>query len=297
MRMLQLHYFKVLAEEQHLTRAAESLFISPPALSTCITRLEKELDFKLFDRAGRNIYLNSNGKIFYKHVKNIFASMDDALCEINKVNSLDKHSINLGVSALTLWSDPITSYYNLHPGVSINHTSLKLDEIQNSEIINRFDLIITALNDINTNEWEYAIVVPKDIPVLVVYPNHPFAKLKEISLIEAKDEPFIALTKGYSSRKYFDETCELAGFTPRIIVEGDYPLRTQMVEAGYGITFSTVIGSKAPILKGLKYVEIKSPQNIRVQAIFWRKGRKLSPEAKSFQNFMINYYKDYQAIL
>lgn len=293
MKMLQLYYFKVLAERQHLTHTAEELFISPPALSAAITRLEEELGVTLFERVGRNIKLNKNGKIFYKHIKNIFYILDNACMELKEANSLDKHTVNIAVSALTLWSDPIASYFKLHPEVSINHTALKLDKLQNSEFNNQFDLIITGFQDLAGNEWEHAILVPDDRPILVVYPNHPFAKLKEISLIEAKDEPFIALTKGYSSRKYFDEMCDLAGFTPRIVIEGDYPLRTQMVQGEYGITFSTIVGSKAPILKGLKFVEIKSPKNVRMQAIFWRKGRELSSAVMSFRDYMINYYRDY----
>jgi len=297
MKMLQLYYFKVLAEKQHLTHTAEELFISPPALSAAITRLEEELGVRLFDRVGRNIMLNKNGQLFYKRVKSVFSTLDNARAELKEANSLDRQTVNIAVSALTLWSDPISAYYKSHPDVTINHTSLKLDKLQNCEFNNQFDLIITALRDITGNEWEHAVLVPEDRPILVVYPTHPFAKLKKISLIEAKDEPFIALTKGYSSRQYFDEMCDLAGFTPKIVVEGDYPLRTQMVQEEYGITFSTMVGSKAPILKGLKFVEIKSPVNIRIQAIFWRKGRELSSAALSFKDYMINYYKDYDSTL
>lgn len=297
MRMLQLYYFKALAEMQHLTHTAEELFISPPALSAAISRLEEELGLTLFDRIGRNIKLNKNGKILYKHVQIVFSTLDNARMELKEANSFDRQMVNIAVSALTLWSDSISSYFKLHPEVLINHTALKLDKLQNPEFNNQFDLIITGIQDLIGNEWEHAVIVPEDRPILVVYPNHPFAKLKEISLMEAKDEPFIALTKGYSSRKYFDEMCDLAGFTPKIVVEGDYPLRTQMVEEEYGITFSTIVGSKAPILKGLKFVEIKSPVNIRIQAIFWRKGRKLSSAAMSFRDYMINYYRDYNSNL
>lgn len=297
MKMLQLYYFKVLAERQHLTQTAEELIISPPALSATISRLEDELGVTLFDHVGRNIILNKNGQILYKHVKSIFSSLENARMELKEANSNDKQTVNLAVSALTLWSDSITSYFKMHPEVSINHTALKLDKLQNPAFNSQFDLIITALSDLPENDWEHAVLIPEDRPILVVYPNHRFSNRKEISLIEAKDEPFIALTRGYSSRKYFDEMCELAGFTPKIVVEGDYPLRTQMVEAEYGITFSTISGSKAPILKGLKYIEVKSPENIRIQAIFWRKGRKLSNAAISFRNYVISYYKEYKLSL
>ena len=49
MELLQLYYFKVLAEREHLTRTAESLMIAAPSLSATISRLENELGVKLFD--------------------------------------------------------------------------------------------------------------------------------------------------------------------------------------------------------------------------------------------------------
>lgn len=293
MKLLQLYYFKILAEHQHLTITAQKLFISPPALSACISRLEEELGVTLFEHVGRNIILNNNGQILYKHVKNVFSSLENAQMEIKEANSLQKQAVNIAVSASTLWSDSIMSYYKKHPEISINQTSLKLDKLQDHDYTNQFDLIITCIRDLNSSEWENVVIIPEDRPVLVVYPNHPYANLKSLSLIEAKDEPFIALTKGYSSRRYFDEMCDLAGFTPKIVVEGDYSLRTEMVEKEYGISFSTVLGSKSPILKGLKFVEIKYPVNCRIQVIFWRKGRELSNAAKLFRDYIINYYKDY----
>ena len=62
MKLQQLHYFKALAEREHLFQTATELYISPPALSTAISRLEEELGVPLFDRVGRNIRLSENGK-------------------------------------------------------------------------------------------------------------------------------------------------------------------------------------------------------------------------------------------
>ena len=76
MNLSQLHYFQVVAEEEHISRAAEKLHISQPSLSTTIRRLEKELDTPLFDRRGRNIYLNQAGKQLLEHVHFIFSQID-----------------------------------------------------------------------------------------------------------------------------------------------------------------------------------------------------------------------------
>ena len=69
MKLLQLYYFKALAEREHLTATAAELYISPPSLSAAISRLETDLGVPLFDRVGRNIRLNDKGRQFYDHVK------------------------------------------------------------------------------------------------------------------------------------------------------------------------------------------------------------------------------------
>ena len=71
MELTQLRYFQVAAYYEHISRAAAELNISQPALSTMISRLERELGVSLFDHNGRSIVLNQNGKRFLKRV-NIF---------------------------------------------------------------------------------------------------------------------------------------------------------------------------------------------------------------------------------
>ena len=61
MNLSQLYCFKILARSEHLTKAAEELNYSVPALSAIISRLENEVGVTLFDRVGRNIRLNEYG--------------------------------------------------------------------------------------------------------------------------------------------------------------------------------------------------------------------------------------------
>ncbi len=72
MELLQLKYFQTVARLEHMTKAAEELHIAQPSLSKTIARLEKDLGVPLFDRQGRQITLNSFGKVFLKRVERIF---------------------------------------------------------------------------------------------------------------------------------------------------------------------------------------------------------------------------------
>ena len=74
MELLQLKYFKTVAEIGKISAAAESLYISAPALSTSIARLEKELGVQLFDRSNNRIELNRQGHILLRYAKQVFST-------------------------------------------------------------------------------------------------------------------------------------------------------------------------------------------------------------------------------
>lgn len=68
MDLNQLHYFVTVAETENITKAAQKLYITQPALSRAIGRLEGELGVKLFDRKTNALILNDNGQNFLRHV-------------------------------------------------------------------------------------------------------------------------------------------------------------------------------------------------------------------------------------
>lgn len=72
MNFLQLKYFKTVAELEHITNAADQLYISQPALSKSIHLLEQEVGYPLFERAGTGIQLNENGRILYNYAISIY---------------------------------------------------------------------------------------------------------------------------------------------------------------------------------------------------------------------------------
>lgn len=68
MDLNQLHYFVTVAEMENITKAAQRLYITQPALSRAIGRLEGELDVKLFDRKNNALILNENGQLFLRYI-------------------------------------------------------------------------------------------------------------------------------------------------------------------------------------------------------------------------------------
>ena len=81
MSLSQLQYFVVVAEEQHITRAAERLRISQPPLSRQIQALEDELGQPLFERRGRGIQLTAFGRYFATKASAILAHVESVVAD------------------------------------------------------------------------------------------------------------------------------------------------------------------------------------------------------------------------
>lgn len=293
MELLQLYYFKVLAEREHLTRTAESLMIAAPSLSATISRLENELGVKLFDRVGRNIRLNENGRILQRYVNEIFDALQNAKTELKDAGVRRDNCFTVASTAESLWTRAIHKFLETYPDILVRHTAIKLDDLNQHMTSSKYDFIVTALRDLDCGEWDYEVLY-HDWPVLVFNSSHRFHGRKTLDLLEAKNEPFVALSQGYSSRRWFDEICAASGFKPNVVVECDYQLRTEMLRANYGIGFSSVLGIASNILSTFEYAKLSQPLVPRTQVIAWHKGRKLSVAAHQFRSFLIKYMEQYQ---
>lgn len=82
-----------------MTKAAEELQISQPALSKIIARLEEDLGVPLFDRQGRNIRLNTFGKAFLRKVEIALNALEDGRKEIEELSGLYSGSVHLAVAS------------------------------------------------------------------------------------------------------------------------------------------------------------------------------------------------------
>ena len=78
MELLQIKYFRIIAETENISKATQQLFIAQPSLSQTLKRLEDELGVSLFDRKGQKITLNKADRIFLKYCDEITASIENA---------------------------------------------------------------------------------------------------------------------------------------------------------------------------------------------------------------------------
>ena len=291
MEWQQLEYFEVLAKIQHMTKAAEQLSISQPALSRSIARLEDELGVPLFERQGRSISLNRYGEIFLKRVHNIMRDYRDGLHEIQELVDPNRGEVSLGflhTLGTNIVPDLIMHFRKLHQDIHFNlkqnHTHLQLKQLQSGEL----DLCLIADMEVEKPiQWKE---LWREELFAIVPIGHPLASRSSITLKELTNETFVLLKKGYALRIQLDSIFKKAHFTPTITFEGDEVATVAgFVAAGLGV--SILPDGEEINTKRIAKIHISDLKLERVIGMAWSEGRYLSPATKQFQQFILDYYK------
>ena len=118
--------FCVVAECKNITRAAEQLHISQPAISKSIKSLEEQLGGTLFVRTKRGVFLTEEGKEFYHYLKQAMEYIHNAEHKFNDLIHLETGSIRIGISTtLTkqLLLPILEKFHDQYPNINIEITT------------------------------------------------------------------------------------------------------------------------------------------------------------------------------
>ena len=130
MELLQLKYFKTVARTEHITKAAQELHISQPALSVTIARLEEEVGVPLFDRIGRQIRLNAFGKTFLKQVDTALEALETGKRQVTDMAGLERGSVLVATTTLNRVSELLAPFLALYPHINFRITQASTEELK-----------------------------------------------------------------------------------------------------------------------------------------------------------------------
>lgn len=284
MDLLQLRYFKKVAELENMTRAAEELIVAQPAISKMIHQLESELECKLFDRVGRNIKLNNEGMLLLAYTNDILDNVDriyrsfrDGKIVISPIH----FSVPIGSSLIP----KILSEFNtLYPEYHII--------INTSKSINPIDIeLFQTLHEIHE---ENACTVLREEIVLAVPKDHSLAEKDIIDLNDIKDYSIIGPSSKRSYMQLMQTFFDQAGFHPKMTLEIDNPetLR-KLINIGYGISFVPKQTWIDTVQKSIKFIHINSPKCYRYINLRWKKGY-LPENIIAFRDYLLDFFEKLQ---
>jgi len=241
MELRHLRYFIAVAEEGHITRAAERLGMQQPPLSQQIKALERELDVQLFRRKPRGVELTDAGRAYLENARAILDQLGRAAESTRRTARGEQGRICIGIT-------PTSPFHPFVPRVirafrdAFPQVSLRLEERPGSELVEqlRNEQIDAAIIRTPLIDPE-GLVVSRllEEPVLVALPsNHALVGEQALSLRSLIRETFVVY--GPADRGIYDQTmvaCNAAGFSPRVGQEA--PRVTSLlalVATGVGIT-------------------------------------------------------------
>ena len=291
MEFLQLTYFKTVAEYGKIVTAAEALYITPPALSASISRLEKELGMKLFVRTNNSIALNTQGEIFLRYATQILNCVDNAKLELDQSIHVNEPHIRLAMTLSHPWINLMSAFSQDYPHITLSNTTLKLSQVPAANLFPRYNFLLSEERIVNSSHFDSVPLVIGDKPLLMVSPSSPLAKMDAVDLRDLKNETFLLNVADTSLNQLARTLLSMAGIPTTNVNEYSYMVRRRMVLNRQGISFSSVLSAHGEDTD-LCFVPISFPFFRSTHRIYWDKDRKLSPEAQAF----LEYAKDYFSV-
>ena len=235
MELNYLYYFKVIAEKENMSRAAEALHVSQPALSKTIAKLEQSLGVTLFERKKGRISLSPIGMEFYRQVAKAFDCISEGHRIIESYKTSESNTVTIGSPVSDLLNSLILSYINeSHSNLQISQFLYSPEMLQERLLSGRLDFALTPI-PFHHPEITQIKLMDEEI-ILAVGKTHPFAKQKFVRLADCKDEKFLVNESSFD-RHAVTDNCKIVGFTPNISLCSNEPrIIDESLVAGRGVS-------------------------------------------------------------
>jgi DNA-binding transcriptional LysR family regulator len=234
--LAQLTAFVEVARRQSVSRAAEALFLTQPALTARIKGLERELGSELFTRTSRGMKLTEAGEAFLPYA---VRALDTLLDGRMQVNALERG----GAGRLVVGAAPAVSTYVLpallkrfshaYPRMSVSVRTGHSEEIL--DLVLREQVMLGLVRALKHQDIT-SIPLYEDRLILVAEPGHPFAKAGRIRMEQIAGEQLILFDRTSSYHDLTSALFRTAGVSPAGRMELDnIDAAKKMVEQGFGV--------------------------------------------------------------
>jgi DNA-binding transcriptional LysR family regulator len=285
MELFQLQSFVRVAEEGSITRAADLLHLTQPAVTNHVRALERELRVPLFDRTGRGVRLTPAGRSLLDYARRSLGLLDECRQVLTDLQEGTFGRLVLGAGVTTsIFHLPgwLRQFQEASPGVDVTVRTGRSREIAQLAVEREIDLgIVTSPSD--HPDLRTSHLFEEEI-VLVTPPEHPLAG-RTAPAEELEAASLILFRSGTGFRNYLDRSLAKSGLRVRVKMESDSAEAIKsFVEVGLGISFLPA-AAVAPELEAgtLARAWVAGlPELKRNTAAIYRADRYLSAPVRSF---------------
>lgn len=233
-----LRYFVEVVQLNGFSRAADALFITQPAISRSIKKLEDELGVTLLVREVDGVRLTDDGAILFEHAKQILAQFNNMNKALQDKSGPLTGILNVGlppVIASTYFADIIMAFSSRHPQVELKIFELGTKQMADAMREGRVETAAVVL-PFNEDTFELTPFSEESL-MLLMSPSHPLAIKKEVHFNELINEPFIFFSEDFRINDLIYSACGIYNTVPIIAGRSNHlDLIIAMVKAGVGVT-------------------------------------------------------------
>jgi DNA-binding transcriptional LysR family regulator len=285
----QLRVFESTARHLSVTRAAEELHLTPPAISIQIRQLEGHANTALFDRIGRRLRLTQAGEEVLGHTREILGHIRGAEEAIAGLVSLEQGLLDVAVINAGDYFFPwlIAAFREAHPRIRTRLSVGNREELLERLAAHEVDLAV--MSHPPAQPGFLAVPFAPHPHVIVAAPAHPLVRRRSVALEAVAREPLITREPGSATRLAMEQAFAEAGVVPRIEMEiASNETIKQAVAAGFGLGFLSAHAVQQDLAHGsLALVRVKGFPVMRQWYVVHRRDRRLPQITAAFQRFVV----------
>jgi DNA-binding transcriptional LysR family regulator len=284
MDLKQLKTFTVLSKIKNYTKTAVELGYAQSSISAQIQQLEQELNTKLFDRIGKNIFLTASGEMFLSYATEMLALSENVKDKL-ACDQMSQGQLIIGASeSLCVFQLPeiIKSFMNTHPHIEVHLKLLDTDQAVEQLTDNTIDIAFTIGNPVAHPSIVTFVKNAEDILVLSA-PTHPLASYSTLDVADFTEQTFIVTGAGCNYRTAFEYDLRSNGIPYRIALEAaSVQAIKEMAMSGLGLCVLPRLAVRKELSENLlSALPYENDYKIYVQ-LFCHNSKWISPYLSDF---------------
>jgi DNA-binding transcriptional LysR family regulator len=285
----QVQTFLEVARQRSVSKAAERLFVTQPAVSMQIRQLEDAFGLALVEPAGRNIQLTVAGEAFLSYATAAMGQFRDLEALMAEHVGLKKGRIDLAVVSTAKYFIPmlLVRFGQLHSSIDVQ---LKIDNRENVlGLMTRNEADLVVMGRAPSHLECQATAFATNPLAMVAPPDHPLARRKNLPFSALAEFRFVVREEGSGTRAAMKRLFEDNQTALQVVMEmPSNETIKQAVMAGMGLSFLSMRTVRHELASGhLALLDVQGLPQINHWYVTHLSSRKLSPATKAFKNFLI----------
>lgn len=286
-------YFTTLIDEGSFTKAAKTLYISQPSLSTAIKQFEDDIGIVCIQRSTRKISVTKEGEILYIEAKKLLNHSDHVKKEIIRLRENGPLELQIGViESVIFWLPKIlTSYRQDHPNMHIKlHELLGVKDVERA--LQNYHIHLAITNQHFESKEIETVPIYKENLVAVLPNNHPLQDREDVTMEDLQHENLIISKDGFQTREDILNEFRKSGITPNIQFEIErFETACSLVKEGLGITIAPENYMKTWENPSFVMKPLKNDYLSRTVYLAFLRNRYLPPSVEHFMERIQLHFK------